>query len=101
MNDDLRKAIDDAPVMPEIQVAQARFVLGSHWELDLTDPKTMLAAMAGASYVGYLADRLFQAGAINVAEHALLSRVQATAQGVWANACRFLERERAGVGSTA
>jgi hypothetical protein len=98
VNEHVRQVIDDSPEVPDLEVARARFTLEGSYELDPSDPRIVLAAMAGAGLVGYMADRLLDARAITPREHACLSKVAQSAEFVWAQAVRFAEAQQASVG---
>jgi hypothetical protein len=95
VNEHVRKVIDDAPEVPDLIVARARYTLESSYELDVNDPNIMLAAMAGAALVAHLADQLLALHAMPPSTAAAVVKLAQSAEFAFAQGFRFVERETA------
>jgi hypothetical protein len=95
VNEHVRKVIDDAPEVPDLIVARARYTLESSYELDVNDPNIMLAAMAGAALVAHLADQLLALHAMPPSTAAAVVKLAQSAEFAFAQGYRFVERETA------
>jgi hypothetical protein len=101
VNEHVRKVIDDAPEVPDLIVARARYTLEASYELDVNDPNIMLAAMAGAALVAHLADQLLALHAMPPSTAAAVVKLAQSAEFAFAQGYRFVEREIAAAGAVA
>jgi hypothetical protein len=95
VNEHVRKVIDDAPEVPDLIVARARYTLEASYELDVNDPNIMLAAMAGAALVAHLADQLLALHAMPPSTAAAVVKLAQSAEFAFAQGFRFVERSTA------
>jgi hypothetical protein len=95
VNEHVRKVIDDAPEVPDLIVARARYTLEASYGLDVNDPNIMLAAMAGAALVAHLADQLLALHAMPPSTAAAVEKLAQSAEFAFAQGFRFVEREQA------